>query len=138
MCFDSSSLLHPRPDVPELLEHSALFFSQLEQHVATVLRMPALELGAQAHGFERALLDEVLASNRLGPVLYVRSECFMGVSYCNADGHVVTDEKADYSDAESPCTLPSLRSEEEEKKKERKKKFVFQTGQNKRTKKQKQ
>jgi predicted dehydrogenase len=46
----------------------------------------------------KKMLDELLASNELGPVVFVRAHCFMGDSYCKADGHVVTSEKPDYVD----------------------------------------
>lgn len=57
----------------------------------------------------KRILDEVLASGSLGPVLFARAHCYMGDSYCNADGHVVTEEKASYSDAgwpTAPAWLP--------------------------------
>jgi predicted dehydrogenase len=57
----------------------------------------------------KRLLDEVRASGALGPVLFARAHCYMGDSYCRADGHVVTDEKANYSDAgwpTAPIWLP--------------------------------
>lgn len=50
----------------------------------------------------KRILDGLLASGELGPVLFVRAHCYMGNSYCRADGHVVTDEKADYVDAGLP------------------------------------
>jgi predicted dehydrogenase len=46
----------------------------------------------------KLLLDELLATGELGTVLFVRAHCFMGDSYCKADGHVVTEEKADYTE----------------------------------------
>jgi predicted dehydrogenase len=50
----------------------------------------------------KRMLDEVLASGELGPVLYARAHCYMGDSYCRADGHVTTDEKPEYSDGGWP------------------------------------
>ncbi len=50
----------------------------------------------------KRLLDEAIASGELGPVLFARAHCYMGNSYCRADGHVVTDEKAEYSDEGLP------------------------------------
>ena len=50
----------------------------------------------------KQLLDQALASGELGEVLFVRTHCFMGNSYCNAGGHVVTDEKPPYEDAGWP------------------------------------
>jgi predicted dehydrogenase len=40
----------------------------------------------------KQLLDEVVASGELGPIVYARAHCFMGDSYANAGGHIVTDE----------------------------------------------
>lgn len=57
----------------------------------------------------KKILGEVLATGELGKVLFARSHCFMGESYCKADGHVVTDEKPDYPDAgwpTAPAWLP--------------------------------
>jgi predicted dehydrogenase len=50
----------------------------------------------------KRMLDELLASQELGPVVFARAHCYMGDSFCNAAGHVVTDEKQDYSDAGWP------------------------------------
>jgi predicted dehydrogenase len=44
----------------------------------------------------KQMLDELLASQELGQILFVRAHCTTGDSYCKADGHVVTDEKPDY------------------------------------------
>jgi len=46
-------------------------------------------------GVQRAkeLLDGLIGSGELGPINYVRAHCFQGDTYCNVDGHVVTDEK---------------------------------------------
>lgn len=46
-------------------------------------------------GVQRAkqILDDLTESGELGPINYVRSHCFQGDSYCNADGHVVTEER---------------------------------------------
>ncbi len=46
----------------------------------------------------RRLLEELMGSGDLGPVLFARAHCYMGDSYCRADGHVVTDEKVTYAD----------------------------------------
>lgn len=50
----------------------------------------------------KQMLDEVIASGELGPVLSARAHCYMGDSYCKADGHIVTDEKPSYPDAGWP------------------------------------
>ena len=60
----------------------------------------------------KELLDDALSTGRLGPVLFARAHCFMGNSYCNSYGHVVTDEKAEYAEAGwpmSPQWLPEAR-----------------------------
>jgi predicted dehydrogenase len=57
----------------------------------------------------KRLLDEAITTGGLGPVLYARAHCYMGESYANAYGHVVTDEKAVYPDAgwpTAPAWLP--------------------------------
>ncbi|MBI4179190.1 Gfo/Idh/MocA family oxidoreductase [bacterium] len=50
----------------------------------------------------KKILDEFLSSGSVGPVIYARAHCFRGESYCNLDGHVVTDEKTDYPDSGWP------------------------------------
>lgn len=65
----------------------------------------------------KELLDEVLVSGELGSVLFARAHCYMGNSYCNSYGHIVTDEKAEYSEAGwpmSPQWLPEARRREYE------------------------
>jgi len=47
----------------------------------------------------KRLLDDALATGALGPVLSARARCYMGDSFCRADGHVVTDERATYPNA---------------------------------------
>jgi len=59
----------------------------------------------------KRLLDQLLASGELGPLCYARAHCFMGNSYCNASGHVVTDEKAEYQDGGWPLAPDWLREE---------------------------
>lgn len=59
----------------------------------------------------KRLLDEVVASGELGPILYARAHCYMGDSYCRADGHLVTDEKPDYSDGGWPVAPEWLSAE---------------------------
>lgn len=44
----------------------------------------------------KRILNELMASQELGPILFARAHCFMGDSFCNADGHIVTDEKVNY------------------------------------------
>jgi predicted dehydrogenase len=62
----------------------------------------------------KRILDDVRASGALGPVLFARAHCYMGDSYCRADGHVVTDEKANYNDAGWP-TSPDWLPEQSQK-----------------------
>jgi predicted dehydrogenase len=50
----------------------------------------------------KKLLDELIQTNELGPVTFARAHCFMGDSYCSADGHIVTDEKPDYANGGWP------------------------------------
>lgn len=42
------------------------------------------------------VLDAALQSGSLGSILSVHATCFMGNSYCNPYGHVVTNEKVEY------------------------------------------
>lgn len=68
--------------------------------------MKRYDEGVQA---AKRLLDDALASGSLGEPQFARTHCYMGNSYCNASGHVVTDEKASYSDAgwpTAPAWLP--------------------------------
>lgn len=44
----------------------------------------------------KTILTEALQTGSLGKIQSVHATCFMGNSYCNPYGHVVTDEKADY------------------------------------------
>ena len=44
----------------------------------------------------KRILDELMVSQELGPVLFARAHCYMGDSFCNAYGHIVTDEKTNY------------------------------------------
>jgi predicted dehydrogenase len=44
------------------------------------------------------LACELRKSGELGRQIFARAHCFMGGSYCNCDGHVTTDEKAEYAD----------------------------------------
>lgn len=41
-------------------------------------------------------LDEIMQTGSLGMILSVHAICYMGNSYCNPYGHIITDEKADY------------------------------------------
>ncbi|MCX5662591.1 MAG: Gfo/Idh/MocA family oxidoreductase [Planctomycetota bacterium] len=59
----------------------------------------------------KRMLDDVVASGELGPIQFVRAHCYMGDSYCKADGHVVTDEKPEYSDAGLPMAPSFLPTE---------------------------
>jgi predicted dehydrogenase len=46
----------------------------------------------------RKIITELMNTGELGTVLFARAHCYMGDSYCKADGHVVTDEKPAYPD----------------------------------------
>lgn len=59
----------------------------------------------------KRLLDDLIASQKLGPVLFARAHCYMGESYCNADGHVVTDEEVEYPDEGWPIAPDWLPAE---------------------------
>ena len=61
--------------------------------------MKRYDEGVQA---AKRIFNEVVADGSLGPLLYARAHCYVGNSYCNAGGHVVSDEKAIYSDAGWP------------------------------------
>jgi predicted dehydrogenase len=59
----------------------------------------------------KRLLDDAMTSGALGPVLFARAHCYMGDSYCRADGHVVTEERATYPDAGWPTAPDWLPAE---------------------------
>jgi len=63
-------------------------------------------------GIQKAkqILDELLATKELGPVTFVRSHNFMGESYFNIDGHIVTTEKVPDNRTEWPIS-PNWMSE---------------------------
>lgn len=73
--------------------------------------MKRYDEGVQA---AKRILDELLTSQELGPVLFARAHCYMGDSYCNAYGHVMTDEKTDYSGGWpiAPDWMPEGRAKE--------------------------
>lgn len=57
----------------------------------------------------KEIFDKALASSEMGKLIYARSHCFAGDSYCNPWGHIVTDEKTVYPDSGwdmSPKWLP--------------------------------
>lgn len=56
----------------------------------------------------KKILDGLIQSGELGPVTFVRAHCFMGDSYCKADGHIVTDEKPDYANDGWPIAPDDL------------------------------
>jgi predicted dehydrogenase len=61
------------------------------------------------------MLDELIENNSLGAIKYVRAQCFMGNSYCNANGHIVTKEIGEYPDKgweTSPQWLPENKAKE--------------------------
>lgn len=61
--------------------------------------MKRYDEGVQA---AKQLLDNFIENDELGELLFVRAHCYMGNSYCNADGHIVTSETTVYSDAGWP------------------------------------
>ena len=50
----------------------------------------------------KQIYTDAMKSGELGAVLFARAHCYMGDSYCNADGHLVSAEKADYADTGWP------------------------------------
>lgn len=58
--------------------------------------MKRYDEGVQA---AKQIVDQLLNSHELGTIQFVRAHCYMGDSYCKADGHVITDERAEYKDA---------------------------------------
>lgn len=46
----------------------------------------------------KRILTELMDSGELGPVLFARAHCFMGDSFCSADGHIATEERVHYPD----------------------------------------
>lgn len=61
--------------------------------------------------YAKEVLQQVLASGKLGTIMSVHAKCYMGNSYCNAGGHVVTDEKIELSSTGWPIApnwLPEM------------------------------
>ena len=61
--------------------------------------MKRYDEGVQA---AKSMLDALICSGELGPVTFVRAHCYMGESYCNADGHITTSEEVEYGDGGWP------------------------------------
>lgn len=61
--------------------------------------MKRYDEGVQA---AKVRLSELIESGELGAVTFTRAHCYMGDSYCKADGHVVTNEKTEYTDSGWP------------------------------------
>ncbi len=59
----------------------------------------------------KKLLDELVASQEIGPVIFARAHCYMGNSFCSIDGHIKTDEKTDYPDEGWPIAPDWLSAE---------------------------
>jgi predicted dehydrogenase len=43
-------------------------------------------------------LDEFISNDKLGTLIYSRTHCYTGDSYCNPWGHIITEEKVSYPD----------------------------------------
>jgi predicted dehydrogenase len=73
------------------VEHASLLTQAArEQNVQyTVGYMKRYDDGVQR---AKLILDSLTGSDELGRITFVRSHCFMGESYCNADDYIATDE----------------------------------------------
>jgi len=40
----------------------------------------------------KKILNELIDTDRLGSIIFIRAHCFMGDSYCNPDGYITTNE----------------------------------------------
>lgn len=84
------SLLTEKPMASTSEQAEKLIAAQPENRVYTVGYMRRYDAGVQK---AKMILDELMRSKELGPVLYARVHCFAGDAYRKADGHIVTDEK---------------------------------------------
>ncbi len=73
--------------------------AEKKQMVYSVGYMKRYDEGVQA---AKSILDNFVASGELGNIHFARAHCYMGDSYCKADGHVVTEEKAVYENTSVP------------------------------------
>ena len=83
-------LLTEKPMASTLQQAEKLVAAQQEHKTYTVGYMKRYDAGVQK---AKKILDELLITGELGPVLYARVHCFAGDAYCKADGHIKTDEK---------------------------------------------
>ena len=51
----------------------------------------------------KSILNELVETEELGPITYVRAHRFSGTGYCNCDGHIVTDEANSGEGHQWPC-----------------------------------
>jgi len=83
-------LLTEKPMASTLEQAEKLVGAQPEHKTYAVGYMKRYDAGVQK---AKKILDELLRTGELGPILYARVHCFAGDAYCKADGHIVTDEK---------------------------------------------
>ena len=74
------------------LEQGQRLVRAAEEHGVTyaVGYMKRFDEGVQK---AKELLDELIETQELGPIIFARAHCFMGDSFCNAAGHVSSEEK---------------------------------------------
>src|SRR3989338_4121782 len=83
-------LLTEKPMASTLEQAEKLVDAQPERKTYAVGYMKRYDAGVQK---AKEILDGLLRTGELGPILYARVHCFAGDAYCKADGHIVTDEK---------------------------------------------
>jgi predicted dehydrogenase len=84
-------LITEKPMAATLRQAQILVKAALKQKVCyAVGYMKRYDEGIQQ---AKKIIDELLKTGELGPIIYVRAHCFMGDPYCNIDGNIVTGEK---------------------------------------------
>ena len=84
------SLLTEKPMASTVEQAEKLVAAQSKNTTYAVGYMRRYDAGIQK---AKMILDELIRSKELGPILYTRVHCFAGDAYCKSDGHIVTDEK---------------------------------------------
>ena len=83
-------VLTEKPMASSLLHAEKLVGAQAKNKTYAVGYQKRYNVGV--HKF-KAVLDQLIKSGELGPILHVRFHCIAGNNYGKADGHIVTDEK---------------------------------------------
>lgn len=84
------SLLTEKPMASTSEQGERLVAAQSKNTTYTIGYMRRYDAGVQK---AKIILDELIKSGELGPILYTRVHCFAGDAYCQCDGYIMTDEK---------------------------------------------